>query len=60
MDAQSGHSGAAFARPADKLISPQVLRRVLGILFLAVTARVLIPDKMHDEVKTHGNYGCSP
>jgi Ca2+/H+ antiporter, TMEM165/GDT1 family len=42
---------------AGALISPQILRWVLGISFLAVAAWALIPDKMDDEVKTRGNYG---
>ena len=39
------------------LLSPQILRWVLGISFLAVAAWALIPDKMDEEVKTRGNYG---
>jgi len=39
------------------LITPNVLRWVLGISFLAVAAWALIPDKMDDDVKTRGNYG---
>jgi putative Ca2+/H+ antiporter (TMEM165/GDT1 family) len=39
------------------LITPQVLRWVLGISFLAVAAWALIPDKMDGEVKTRDAYG---
>jgi len=42
---------------AGTLISPQLLRWVLGISFLAVAAWALIPDKMDEDVKTRGNYG---
>jgi len=42
---------------AGKLISPQVLRWVLGISFLAVAAWALIPDKMDEDVKERDNYG---
>jgi putative Ca2+/H+ antiporter (TMEM165/GDT1 family) len=42
---------------AGKLISPQLLRWVLGISFLAVAAWALIPDKMEDDVQTRGAYG---
>src|ERR1700722_5203502 len=42
---------------AGKLISAQLLRWVLGISFLAVAARALVPDKMDDEVKTRDAYG---
>jgi Ca2+/H+ antiporter, TMEM165/GDT1 family len=42
---------------AGALLSPQILRWVLGISFLAVAAWALIPDKMDEEVKTRGNYG---
>lgn len=39
------------------LITPAILRWVLGISFLAVAVWALIPDKMDDDVKTQGNYG---
>jgi putative Ca2+/H+ antiporter (TMEM165/GDT1 family) len=39
------------------LITPNILRWVLGVSFLAVAAWALIPDKMDDEVKTQGTYG---
>jgi putative Ca2+/H+ antiporter (TMEM165/GDT1 family) len=42
---------------AGKLISPQILRWVLGISFLAVAAWALIPDKIEDDVQTRGAYG---
>jgi putative Ca2+/H+ antiporter (TMEM165/GDT1 family) len=42
---------------AGKLISPQLLRWLLGISFLAVAAWALIPDKMEDDVKTRDAYG---
>ena len=42
---------------AGTLISPQILRWVLGISFLAVAAWALVPDKMDDDVKTRGSYG---
>lgn len=42
---------------AGKLISPQLLRRVLGISFLAVAAWALVPGKMEQDVKTRGSYG---
>jgi Ca2+/H+ antiporter, TMEM165/GDT1 family len=42
---------------AGKLISPQLLRWVLGISFLAVAAWALVPDKMEQDVKTRGSYG---
>jgi putative Ca2+/H+ antiporter (TMEM165/GDT1 family) len=38
------------------LITPNILRWVLGISFLAVAVWALIPDKMDENVKTHGNY----
>jgi putative Ca2+/H+ antiporter (TMEM165/GDT1 family) len=40
------------------LITPNILRWVLGISFLAVAAWALIPDKMDEDVKTHGSYGA--
>jgi putative Ca2+/H+ antiporter (TMEM165/GDT1 family) len=52
------HLGACLIGEwASKLITPQILRWVLGISFLAVAAWALIPDKVDEEVKTHGNYG---
>jgi putative Ca2+/H+ antiporter (TMEM165/GDT1 family) len=42
---------------AGKLISPQLLKWVLGISFLAVAAWALIPDKMEEDVKTRDAYG---
>jgi putative Ca2+/H+ antiporter (TMEM165/GDT1 family) len=42
---------------AGTLISPPILRWVLGISFLAVAAWALIPDKMDDAVQTRGTYG---
>ena len=39
------------------LMTPTVLRWVLGISFLAVAVWALIPDKMDENVKTQGNYG---
>ena len=39
------------------LLTPNVLRWVLGISFLAVAAWALIPDKLDEDVKTRGNYG---
>jgi Ca2+/H+ antiporter, TMEM165/GDT1 family len=39
------------------LITPNILRWVLGISFLAVAVWALVPDKMDENVKTHGNYG---
>jgi Ca2+/H+ antiporter, TMEM165/GDT1 family len=39
------------------LITPNVLRWVLGISFLAVAVWALIPDKMDENVKTQSNYG---
>jgi putative Ca2+/H+ antiporter (TMEM165/GDT1 family) len=40
------------------LMTPTILRWVLGISFLAVAVWALIPDKMDENVKTHGNYGA--
>jgi Ca2+/H+ antiporter, TMEM165/GDT1 family len=42
---------------AGKLISPQLLKWVLGISFIAVAAWALIPDRMDEDVKTRGTYG---
>jgi Ca2+/H+ antiporter, TMEM165/GDT1 family len=39
------------------LITPNILRWVLGISFLAVAVWALIPDKMDEDVKTQGSYG---
>ena len=39
------------------LLTPAVLRWILGISFLAVAVWALIPDKMDENVKTQGNYG---
>jgi putative Ca2+/H+ antiporter (TMEM165/GDT1 family) len=39
------------------LMTPTILRWVLGISFLAVAVWALIPDKMDENVKTQGNYG---
>jgi putative Ca2+/H+ antiporter (TMEM165/GDT1 family) len=39
------------------LMTPAILRWVLGISFLAVAVWALIPDKMDENVKTHGNHG---
>ena len=40
-----------------KLITPNILRWVLGISFLAVAVWALIPDKLDEDVKTQGSYG---
>jgi putative Ca2+/H+ antiporter (TMEM165/GDT1 family) len=42
---------------AGKLITPQLLRWVLGISFLAFAAWAMITEKMDDEVKTRDAYG---
>ena len=42
---------------SSKLITPQILKWLLGLSFLAVAAWALIPDKQDEEVKTHGHYG---
>lgn len=42
---------------AGTLVSPQLLRWILGISFLAVAAWALMPDQMDADVKTRGNYG---
>jgi Ca2+/H+ antiporter, TMEM165/GDT1 family len=39
------------------LITPNILRWVLGISFLAVAAWALIPDKMDEDIKTQTTYG---
>ena len=52
------HLGACLVGEwAGRLISPQLLRWVLGVSFLAVAAWALIPDKMDDNVKDRGTYG---
>jgi len=52
------HLGACLVGAwAGRLISPHLLRWVLGISFLAVAAWALIPDKMDDNVKDRGSYG---
>jgi len=42
---------------AAHLITPTVLRWVLGISFIAVAIWALIPDRMDEEVETRGAYG---
>jgi len=39
------------------LLTPNILRWVLGISFLTVAAWALIPDKLDEDVKTRGHYG---
>jgi putative Ca2+/H+ antiporter (TMEM165/GDT1 family) len=39
------------------LITPHLLRWVLGSSFLAVAVWALIPDKLDEEVETRGDYG---
>jgi putative Ca2+/H+ antiporter (TMEM165/GDT1 family) len=39
------------------LLTPNILRWVLGISFLAVAAWALIPDKLDEDVETRGHYG---
>jgi putative Ca2+/H+ antiporter (TMEM165/GDT1 family) len=52
------HLGACLVGEwAGKLITPQILKWVLGISFLAVAAWALIPDKVDEDVRTHGSYG---
>ncbi|MGC1457145.1 MAG: TMEM165/GDT1 family protein [Steroidobacteraceae bacterium] len=52
------HLGACLVGEwAGKLISPQILRWVLGISFLAVAGWALIPDKLDEDVKDRGTYG---
>jgi Ca2+/H+ antiporter, TMEM165/GDT1 family len=54
------HLGACLVGEwVGELITPQILRWVLGISFLAVAAWALIPDKIDEDedVKTRGNYG---
>jgi Ca2+/H+ antiporter, TMEM165/GDT1 family len=40
------------------LITPTILRWVLGISFLAVAVWALIPDKIDENVETQSNYGA--
>jgi len=40
------------------LMTPTVLRWVLGISFLGVAVWALVPDKLDEEVNTRGNYGA--
>jgi putative Ca2+/H+ antiporter (TMEM165/GDT1 family) len=42
---------------AGALISPAILRWILGISFLGVALWALIPDKLDDDVTTRGSYG---
>jgi Ca2+/H+ antiporter, TMEM165/GDT1 family len=42
---------------ARTLITPQILKWVLGVSFLAVAAWALIPEKADEEVKTRRSYG---
>jgi putative Ca2+/H+ antiporter (TMEM165/GDT1 family) len=52
------HLAACWAGEwAGKLISPQILRWVLGVSFLAVAVWALIPDQMEDDVRTRDAYG---
>jgi putative Ca2+/H+ antiporter (TMEM165/GDT1 family) len=52
------HLGACLVGEwASKLVTPQILKWVLGISFLALAAWALIPDKVDEDVKTHGSYG---
>ena len=39
------------------LVTPGIMRWVLGLSFIAVAAWALIPDKMDDEVKTRSAHG---
>jgi putative Ca2+/H+ antiporter (TMEM165/GDT1 family) len=39
------------------LITPGILRWILGTSFLAVAAWALVPDTMDEDVKTRGKYG---
>jgi putative Ca2+/H+ antiporter (TMEM165/GDT1 family) len=39
------------------LLTPNILRWVLGISFLGVAAWALIPDKLDEDVKTRGHFG---
>jgi putative Ca2+/H+ antiporter (TMEM165/GDT1 family) len=40
------------------LITPSILRWVLGVSFLAVAVWALVPDKMNDAVNTTSTYGA--
>jgi putative Ca2+/H+ antiporter (TMEM165/GDT1 family) len=54
------HLGACLVGEwVGKLITPEILRWVLGISFLAVAAWALIPDKLDEDedVKTRSHYG---
>jgi putative Ca2+/H+ antiporter (TMEM165/GDT1 family) len=52
------HLGACLVGEwASKLITTQILKWVLGISFLGVAGWALIPDKVDNDVKTHGRYG---
>lgn len=46
-----------FGEWVGKLITPQILRWVLGISFIAVAVWALIPDKMDDEVENRSAQG---
>jgi putative Ca2+/H+ antiporter (TMEM165/GDT1 family) len=46
-----------FGEWIGNLITPQILRWVLGISFIAVAIWALIPDKMDDEVKSRSAQG---
>ena len=47
----------SFGEWVGALMTPTILRWVLGISFLAVAVWALIPDKMDENVKTQGHYG---
>ena len=42
---------------AGTLITPEALRWILGISFLAVAVWALMPDRMEGDVRTSGSYG---
>jgi putative Ca2+/H+ antiporter (TMEM165/GDT1 family) len=42
---------------AGTLVSPEILRWVLGLSFLGVAVWALIPDKMDADIATRGTYG---
>ncbi len=46
-----------FGEWVGTLITPQILRWVLGISFIAVAIWALIPDKMDDEVQSRSAHG---
>ena len=46
-----------FGEWVGHLITPQILRWVLGISFIAVAIWALIPDKMDDEVESRSAHG---